>query len=132
MYAGCTGLCSWAESPTTNISIPGFVDPLNTPLPHAPSLKIACLYGIGSLTQRAYHMQTYETVIGPAFALMTKAAVHAQFAECKIGPILNNIACFVYGACIACVTGYYTRKCLQSVACLDQIGQALQSRTVSH
>jgi len=29
-------------------------NPLVTPLPHAPSLKIACLYGVGIPTERAY------------------------------------------------------------------------------
>lgn len=32
-------------------------DPTITPLPHAPRLKIFCLYGTGVLTERAYHYQ---------------------------------------------------------------------------
>lgn len=31
-----------------------WTNPLITPLPHAPSLKIACLYGVGLPTERAY------------------------------------------------------------------------------
>ena len=32
-----------------------FGDPLNSPLPYAPKLKIFCLYGVGKSTERAYH-----------------------------------------------------------------------------
>ena len=32
-----------------------FGDPLNSPLPNAPNLKIFCVYGVGKSTERAYH-----------------------------------------------------------------------------
>ncbi len=32
-----------------------FGDPLRTPLPTAPDLKVFCLYGVGKSTERAYH-----------------------------------------------------------------------------
>lgn len=32
-----------------------FGDPLSSPLPNAPGLKIFCLYGVGKKTERAYH-----------------------------------------------------------------------------
>jgi hypothetical protein len=35
--------------------VASFGDPLNSPLPYAPNLKIFCLYGVGKSTERAYH-----------------------------------------------------------------------------
>lgn len=34
-----------------------------TPLPHAPSMKIYCLYGVGIPTERAYHYQEWKSDI---------------------------------------------------------------------
>ena len=43
------------------------VDPLRCPLPHAPSLQMFCLYGVGKPTERAYqylNLQTEEVLPG--------------------------------------------------------------------
>ncbi|KAL7559038.1 hypothetical protein ACA910_016380 [Epithemia clementina (nom. ined.)] len=36
-------------------SEPAWHDPTQTPLPHAPNMRIYCLYGVGRPTERAYH-----------------------------------------------------------------------------
>ena len=37
------------------------VDPLRCPLPHAPSLQMFCLYGVGKPTERAYQYLNLQT-----------------------------------------------------------------------
>lgn len=45
----------WSEKPSSKDKRKHWHDPVATPLPRAPSLKIYCIYGVGLPTERAYH-----------------------------------------------------------------------------
>ena len=50
-----------------------WMDPLRTPLPHAPNLSIYCLYGVGIASERAYYYRKrspqYSGVYDPSYML---------------------------------------------------------------
>lgn len=54
---------SWAASCDVDPEDPAtwHVDPLRCPLPHAPSLQMFCLYGVGKPTERAYQYLNLQT-----------------------------------------------------------------------
>jgi phospholipid:diacylglycerol acyltransferase len=68
-------------------------DPSRTPLPHAPSMKIFCMYGVGLPTERAYYYKinhagesgnaTADIGADPAFVLDT--SVHQEVQNAKYG-----------------------------------------------
>ena len=66
-----------------------FGDPLNSPLPHAPNLKIFCLHGGRKSTERAYHRVHRPNQVDRPFALTsvpTATAAAAAAARRKASP----------------------------------------------
>ena len=60
-----------SETSTTVMRRPKVIepDPLQTPLPNASSLQIACLYGVGNPTSRAFSVAKYATLqVGLVFS----------------------------------------------------------------
>jgi len=62
-------------------------DPTQTPLPHAPNMKVYCLYGVGKPTERAYYYKLNRAEVKPSDA---SAPNQSTRNETKPTYLLNN------------------------------------------
>ncbi len=63
-----TGAKQWPEKE--------FLNPLKDPLPKAPSMRMYCMYGVGSPAERSYHYQHVEDV--NVCSTLSKAGFHTH------------------------------------------------------
>lgn len=64
------------------------VDPLRCPLPHAPSLQMFCLYGVGKPTERAYQYLNLQTEEVPP----SRNAPSLRVPQSRAGPEAANLS----------------------------------------
>lgn len=68
-----TGAKQWPEKE--------FLNPLKDPLPEAPSMRMYCMYGVGSPAERSYHYQHVEDA--NVYSTLSRLdCIHTTFTAC--------------------------------------------------
>ncbi|KKA28007.1 hypothetical protein TD95_004844 [Thielaviopsis punctulata] len=76
------GVAKSAEEVTANEDDPSkWINPLETRLPLAPSLKIYCFYGIGKPTERAYYYRHPDNIINSNLNLTIDTSVTENYID---------------------------------------------------